>query len=188
MTNNEIKVNFEYVLKPNCPPIVCKPNETIKQICLEFSSRNGINFESIYFLINGNLLGENDYNKPIMQFVHSGNEIGISVQDKVMNESENELLNESKKATITFTFNSECIKVQYTFNTKMIDVLKNFANSKGVDYNSFNFLYKNNEIDYNKTFKEVADQRDINRREIDIYVVKKPAEEESFPKKIRKKY
>lgn len=187
MTNNEIKVNFKYALKPDCPPIICKPNETIKQICLEFSSRNGINFDSIFFLINGKPLLENDYNKPIIQFIHSGNEIGISVQDKVINESENESLNENKNATIIFWFNSDCIKVQCTFNTKMVDVLKIFANSKGVDYNSLNFLYKNNEVDYNKTFKEIADQRDINKREIDIYVDKKIVEEESVRKSYNKK-
>lgn len=89
MTNNEIKVNFIYALKPNCPPVICKPIETIKQVCLEFCSRNGINFDSIDFLINAILLGDKDFNKPIKQFVLSGNEIGILVKSKDINESEN---------------------------------------------------------------------------------------------------
>lgn len=96
-------------------------------------------------------------------------------------------LNENKNAIIFFWFNSDCIKVPCTFNSKMIDVFKNFANYKGMEYNSFYFRYENNELEKDKTFKEIANQRDVNRRAIDIYVNEKVSEEKSGPKRNKKK-
>ena len=79
MDNKEIKMKFiydqvSYLLK-------CMPNQTIEEVCREFFPENGIDFNSVYFVFNGNVLAQANYEKLVNEFVSplSEGELGILV-------------------------------------------------------------------------------------------------------------
>ena len=89
------------------------------EVCQRIASNIEKDFNTIYFLFNGLMLKEEDYEKPICEFVSSLNEDVISFIVKDLNKSENAALLDEKKAVIVFWFNGECSEIQCSFKSKL---------------------------------------------------------------------
>ena len=67
MEDNKIKSIFKY--KSQKIEIICKPDDKINEICEKAAEQNELDFEKIYFLLNGQKLLNEEYDKPLSQFV-----------------------------------------------------------------------------------------------------------------------
>ena len=166
------------------------------EVCQRIASNIEKDFNTIYFLFNGLMLKEEDYEKPICEFVSSLNEDVISFIVKDLNKSENAALLDEKKAVIVFWFNGECSEIQCSFKSKLNVILDNFTKNKELQINDLNFYYRQQKINNSsKTFAEIANIVDKNHGKIEIEVKYKNVEFEdknhienkSFCKKNKKK-
>ena len=177
MGNTNIKVNFIYGSHPDMT-FKCKSNQKLKDICEEFLNQNGIDFNSVYFMINGKRLKKTDFYKTINLFTtnKSKNFLNIIVHENIIdiNNSENrDLLNFNKNTSIIFSYKSDFIEIKCSIKSKMADVTKNFANDIGTDINALDFYYKNKKLKFGKTFDEIINHIDLKKGKMEIKVLEK---------------
>ena len=174
MNYTAIKVKITYESKDS-QTIICKPNESIKEILLSFAANNGIDFNSVYFLINGKKIEKSDYEQPINKFCSKLNEgeLNILTYD-IFNTEETNLrtipFNTTDKIEIIFWYESSPIKFETSLKTKIEDISKSFAKRIGKNLDELEFIYRNEEITFNnsKILGEIVSQSDINRKKIEI--------------------
>ena len=167
MSFNSIKVNF-YNEEQNKGTISFQSNQTLKEACQKFSSINGINFNSVFFMLNRKKIKPNDYNKNLNQLVPNVKEgnLDIYVYDK-----DNSSENSNKNYSVIFWFKST--QIECSLESKMFDICKSFADKIGKDLSTFNFKYGKEQLNFTKTFGEIINQDEIKRKEIDIIVEEK---------------
>jgi hypothetical protein len=119
---NEVEINFNYESQNNIR-IKCKLNEPIKQVLLQFSSKNNIDFDKLNFLTNGKLIEKSDYNEPTRKFLADLNlrKLTILVYNKV--ESEQARLDQHKEIVVVFWFRGNPTSIKSSINNKMKDIL-----------------------------------------------------------------
>ena len=129
MSYNSIKVNF-YNEEQNKGTMSFQSNLTLKDACQEFSSVNGINFNSVFFMLNRKKIKPSDYNKNLNQLVPNVKEgnLDIYVYDKD-NSSENSIKNYSA----IFWLKSKSTQIECSLEIKMFDICKSFADKIGKD-------------------------------------------------------
>jgi len=163
-----MEVKFVYENQIN-QTFKCNPQMTMKEICLEFCSRNEINFNSVKFILNEKSLDNSDFEKPINTFEEK---INIIVNDYPIS-GEREIFNLNQKDSIYFQFESNSTKIQFSIKDKMSTICRFFAYKIGLEFDSLNFKYNNKILDFNKNFSEIATQIDLNKREMIINVENK---------------
>ena len=129
MSFNSIKVNF-YNEEQNKGTISFQSNQTLKKACQKFCSINGINFNSVFFMLNRKKIKLSDYNKNLNQLVPNVKEgnLDIYVYDKD-NSSENSIKNYSA----IFWLKSKSTQIECSLEIKMFDICKSFADKIGKD-------------------------------------------------------
>ena len=169
MSYNSIKVNF-YNEEQNKGTMSFQSNLTLKDACQEFSSVNGINFNSVFFMLNRKKIKPSDYNKNLNQLVSNVKEgnLDIYVYDK-----DNSSENSNKNYSAIFWFKSKSTQIECSSGSKMFDICKSFADKIGKDLSTFNFKYGKEQLNFTKTFGEIINQDEIKRKEIDIIVEEK---------------
>ena len=196
-----IKVNFTYESHPNIS-FECTQKQKLKDIFEEFASQNGINLNSIYFIINDKKLTESDIDKSIKEFITPKNnyELNIFVYDNDIENSENrDLLNLNQNGIIVFSYRSEFIEIKCSIKCKIVDVTNNLANQIGSNVNDLDFYQGNTKLNFGKTFDQLINKVDLKKGKMEIKVEEKKEnkkikennnniqkEKESFCYKIRK--
>ena len=167
---NEVEINFNYESQNNIR-IKCKLNEPIKQVLLQFSSKNKIDFDKLNFLTNGKLIEKSDYNEPTRKFLADLNlrKLTILVYNKV--ESEQARLEQHKEIVVVFWFRGNPTSIKSSINNKMKDIVELFGKKINEDFNQMNFNYMNKNMEFHKTINEIATQNDKDRRLMEIIVV-----------------
>ena len=179
MGNKEIKVNFIYEFHPNFL-LTCKPSKKLIEVCLEFISQHGIDFNLVYFMINRTILNESDFDKPIINFVTAKNKgvLNIFVYDNDVDNSENrDLLNLNQNGVVIFSYRNELIEIKCSIKSKMVDVTKNFAKGIGTNVDALDFYYGNKKINSGKTFDQIINQIDLKKGKLQIKVEEKKEKE-----------
>ena len=175
MGNKIIKVNFIYESHPNIS-FECEQKQKLKDIFEEFASQNGINLNSIYFIINGQKLTESDFDKSLKEFITPKNkdELNIFVYDNEIENSENrDLLNLNQNGIIVFSYRSEFIEIKCSIKSKMVDVTNNLANQIGSNVNDLDFYYGNTKLNFGKTFDQLINKVDLKKGKMEIKVEEK---------------
>ena len=78
MNYKEIKVHFKYESQ-RIETIKCIPNEKLRDICLLFSKKINIDFDSVIFVLNGRKIEQNDFNKSLNQLVAKSDKNNIYI-------------------------------------------------------------------------------------------------------------
>ena len=105
-----IKVNFTYeneLQKTFTFSEVC----TIREICEKFALKNGINFNSVFFLCEGIKLENLDFNKSLRQFINKFNKDTLNIL-VFSNSFKNSYIYDDNDVHAIFTFKSDFIKIQ----------------------------------------------------------------------------
>ena len=157
-TNNNITIiiNFESTIRDT---FNCDKSEKIETVLAKFCSKNNLEINSILVLYDGKLLSTEEYKKSLQQIIKSidkkSNQISILIYKKIYSESDNEFIN------MMLIINSEkVIKIKGKRNETLKSNLEKNISKIGSDLDKLIFNYRNNEIDINKKFEDIADQYD----------------------------
>jgi len=167
MSAKEIKVIFNFNQQND--EFICKSNEKIENVCKKFTYERAINFNSVFFLVNGKKLFKEDYKKTIAQLAYGGI-LNLLVIENNTKSEESLILKQNKNASVIFWFNSYPVGIQCLINTKIDEVCISFSNKIGKDFYSLDFYYRNSKLDFTKTFADIASREDIIAKKIEIYV------------------
>ena len=173
MSSHEITVYYDYESQKQIP-FKCKSNEKIKDVCKFIASKIKKDIDSLNFLLNGDIVSENNFDKTVGEFVSPLNKGILSICVKDSFKSENTaLLNVKEEVQVIFHFNNESIEIQCNLNTRLNVTIENFAKTKELQINDLNFYYQEEQLNTNKTFKEIANIADKNQGKIEVIVEQK---------------
>ena len=161
-------VNVKFIYDNNVKILKCNSNWNMRKICEKFTLDIGIDIDSVFFLFNGEKIKREDFNKSLMQYI---NKYNINVLNILVFNIDS---NQNQSAHIIFSINSEQINIECSMNTKLVDICKKFANKIGKNFSNLCFYYEGQKLDLEKSFIEVATQKEINRKEINVLVEKNP--------------
>ena len=170
MEPGEIKVTFTYSGEPKAS-IKCKRNEKLEKIFQKYTSDNNIALNKVYFLYGGNIIGEKNYDQSINEIIQGQDkEIEILVYN----------LNDDEPINIIFSFESNPYKIEEeNLKRKVSDIIKSFYNKFRNKINknikNLEFIYRNEQLDPNKTLEDVIEIHDQNRKKMEIFVKTKSA-------------
>ena len=194
MEDNKIKAKFEY--NSQKIEIICKPDDKIKEIFQKAAEQNELDFEKIYFLLNGQKLLNEEYDKPLSQFVssHNSNTLSFLIEiipgktevvkkPKIPDKKINDIPNTSpiintirepiKEFHVIFIYQSNSNDFKCSLKDKMSEIFRGFGNTIELDFNLLNFFYNNELLDPSQTFEEIISENDKNEGKIEIKVEKK---------------
>ena len=134
----------------------CDLNEIIEKHLIKFANDNKLNFNSIYFLYSGLLLLPNQLKKPINDIIKTGdrNEKRMLL---LAYQLEFDIIQEDEIIIILSIESTKIEKLTGKKGDKIKDIIRN---SIKLDLNYCTFKYKNNEIDLEKKFDDIADNDD----------------------------
>ena len=167
MTNSGIRVHFKYESYPNIT-LKFNSNKKINEVCRQFAKEKNINFNTVFFILNGTKLENGDFDQPLYNFVPGINKDSLHIL--VYDYQKSEVFNLNENFNAVFYFKSSSIKIQCFLRSKILDASKAFTSKICKDINSLNFKYNGQKINLYKTFNEIVNQYDKNRRQIDIIV------------------
>lgn len=176
MNHREIKVMFYYNGNYQCE-FNCKPNQNVRQICSKYAKKYGMSFYSLFFVACGKKLDSLDFDKSLNQLLktYNNNLLPILVykgnDDSVSSENtENRNILTLNNVYVFFIFRSQTTKIKCKRGSQIVNICKSFANKVNKSLNSLEFFYRNQNLDFSKTFAEIANTNDINNRQIEITV------------------
>ena len=142
---NQIPTNF-----------TCKLTESLEKYITEFLQLNKLNSSSIYFLYNGTSLPQEQFKKPISEIISK-----INKKDKIM-----QLLayysefNINEENEIIIILSIESFKIEQATGKKEETIKNIIKNLIKFDFIWCIFTYKEEEIDIDKKFDDIADDED----------------------------
>ena len=77
-----------------------------------------------------------------------------------------------QKANVKFTFEQKNVIIQCSTDDNMKDICQKYANKMELDINSLIFLYAGDNLNFQLSFKEQANELDIKRNEMNVLVYK----------------
>ena len=179
MSDKKIIVNFKYENQDK-GEIFFESDKTLKEVCEEFVSINGLDFGSVYFMFNGKKINKSNYNKILNQLLpnvkHRCLDINVYDEQKTEQVPINVNININKTYKTIFWFSSKTTILECSLDTKMEDICKQFSQQIKRDFNKLIFKYGNEQINLSQNYSEISKQNDIERKEIDIIVEEKHEE------------
>ena len=135
MSKKKLKINFKYKDQQKGSKLF-ESDKNLMEVCQEFASNNGLDFNSLSFMLNRNEIKNFNYYKLLNQVAPDFNEdsLDISVYD---------INNVNKDYKINFLLESRSTSLECTQDTKMEDICKLFAQQIGKDFNKLIFKYEN---------------------------------------------
>ena len=134
----------------------CNLTEIIENRLIEFANKNKLDYKSIYFLYSGSVLYPTQLKKPISEIINRED-----TKDKIMTLLSYQVeSNNAQEDEIIIILSIESVKIiELTdkIGEKIKDILKK---SIKLDLNWCIFKYKNNEIDLEQKFDDIANDED----------------------------
>ena len=121
-------------------------------------------------MLNRKKIKQSDYNKNLNQLVPNVKEGNLDIY--VYNK-DNPSENSKQNFSVIFWFKSKATPIECSLETKMLDICKSFSDKIGKEFETLNFKYGNENLNFTKTFKEIMDQNKVEIKEIDIIVEEK---------------
>ena len=161
MNDNEIEIKFIYNGEEMI--IKSKSNEKIKQVLIAICSKIGKDLNKLIFLVNGDIISESIYEEQITKLKQDEGLIALLIND-------NENINEERKINVCFWLDVEPHKIESSERNKMNDVVESFGQKYQIDINQYDFFYRNENLNLDRTIIEIASINDRNRGQMDIMV------------------
>ena len=168
----EIILKFTYNSQAN-EELKFKINEKMINILKIYADKIGVDIDSLIFLYNGDKIEntEKELKDIINKEDKNRKEMNIVAYNIVLNTS---VKKDSGDIMIIFSvFSKSIIKKECKRNEKMKNICFQFACENGGEFDSFTFKYLGKEIDFNKTFDQLANSYDIQCNGMTILVYKK---------------
>lgn len=149
----------------------CDINDKLEKIINEFCSKINIVHTSICFIYNGEALKGDDFKKSFFQVMNSVDKQSKKMSILAINKNLENLNNlaQSNDINIILLIDSQKIK---KLKGKKGETLKNIIKKEfsDSDFNKLTFNYRNNELNLNNKFEDIANENDkkINRMIINV--------------------
>lgn len=111
----EITINYTYQSSIK-GSFKCKSNETIRSICEEISRQINVEFNSIYFLLEGRKILKMDYKKSISKYVTNLNKGSLEILVYEHEDSQVVELTQNNDIHICFAYKSDFVEIRYEPN------------------------------------------------------------------------
>ena len=167
--SNKIIINFIYQCRENIiieTDINNKFETSINELC----SRLNIDKASIFFLYNGNTLSPDDFDKSISYVISSNDrqikKMNILVYKKDLeSDPENEVIQLDDINIMLIIDSSNVYEIKEKKNESLKTIIQNENSEIKLGLNKFEFKYRNQKINLDKKFEDIADEYDkkINR-------------------------
>ena len=162
---NDDKISLEIMYEQMTTKIECNLSDVLEIHLIKFAKLNNLNYSSIYFLYSGNSLIPSELKRPISEIITS--------QDK--NEKRMLLLSykleiDVKEDEVIIVLSIESVKIKKSSGgrgEKIKDIIKNIIE---LDLKWCTFKYRNNEIDIEQKFDDIANEEDKRQLKIDLTV------------------
>ena len=162
---NNNKISLEIMYEQMTTKIECNLSDVLEIHLIEFAKLKNLNYSSIYFLYSGNSLIPSELKRPISEIITS--------QDK--NEKRMLLLSykleiDVKEDEVIIVLSIESVKIKKSSGgrgEKIKDIIKNIIE---LDLKWCTFKYRNNEIDIEQKFDDIANEEDKRQLKIDLTV------------------
>ena len=177
MNDNEIEIKFIYNGVETI--IICKSNEKIKQVLIAICSKIGKDLNKLLFLVNGDIINESIYEEPITKLKQDEGLIALLIND-------NEDINEERKISVCFWLDNVPLLIESSERDKMNDIVNSFGQKYQIDINQYDFFYKNQNSNLDRTIIKIASINDRNRGQMDVMVRRNPTPQISFCKKYKR--
>ena len=149
------KISLEIMYEQMTTKIECNLSDVLEIHLIEFAKLKNLNYSSIYFLYSGNSLIPSELKRPISEIITS--------QDK--NEKRMLLLSykleiDVKEDEVIIVLSIESVKIKKSSGgrgEKIKDIIKNIIE---LDLKWCTFKYRNNEIDIEQKFDDIANEED----------------------------
>ena len=162
---NNNKFSLEIMYEQMTTKIECNLSDVLEIHLIEFAKLKNLNYSSIYFLYSGNSLIPSELKRKISEIITS--------QDK--NEKRMLLLSykleiDVKEDEVIIVLSIESVKIKKSTGgrgEKIKDIIKNIIE---LDLKWCTFKYRNNEIDIEQKFDDIANEEDKRQLKIDLTV------------------
>ena len=161
MNDNEIEIKFIYNGVETI--IKCKSNEKIKQVLIAICSKIGKDLNKLLFLVNGDIINESIYEEPITKLKQDEGLIALLIND-------NEDINEERKISVCFWLDNVPLLIGSSERDNMNDIVNSFGQTYQIDINQYDFFYRNQNLNLDRTIIEIASINDRNRGQMDVMV------------------
>lgn len=141
--------NVEFILESKDNDIIkCNRNEKLIKIFKDYAKKKGLNFNSIYFLCNGNKI--DDFEQTFDQLANRENKESMEIKILVFSASE------ENAATINVFFLEIFNTKKYVCdpNVKVKEICDKYEKESNLRPNSMIYIYEGKELDLDKTFDD----------------------------------
>ena len=166
MSKNENIITLEIIYEQISINIVCNLTDILENRLIEFTTLKNLNYSSLYFLYNGTSLLPSQRKKQISEIIAKRD-----IHDKRMTllsyQIEPGIIQEDE---IIIVLSIESVKIKKSTGRreeKIKDIIKNIIE---LDLKWCTFKYRNNEIDIEQKFDDIANEEDKRQLKIDLTV------------------
>ena len=166
MSKNENIITLEIIYEQISINIVCNLTDILENRLIEFTTLKNLNYSSLYFLYNGTSLLPSQRKKQISEII-----VKRDIHDKIMTllsyQIEPGIIQEDE---IIIVLSIESVKIKKSSGgrgEKIKDIIKNIIE---LDLKWCTFKYRNNEIDIEQKFDDIANEEDKRQLKIDLTV------------------
>lgn len=166
MSKNENIITLEIIYEQISINIVCNLTDILENRLIEFTTLKNLNYSSLYFLYNGTSILPSQRKKQISEII-----VKRDIHDKIMTllsyQIEPGIIQEDE---IIIVLSIESVKIKKSTGRreeKIKDIIKNIIE---LDLKWCTFKYRNNEIDIEQKFDDIANEEDKRQLKIDLTV------------------
>lgn len=160
--NNEITLKISYA--QNTKAYKCDLKELLEKYLIEYTKKINMDYSTIYVIYNGSSLFGDQFKKPISEIISPQNK-----KDRLMTLLVvKSLFTNIQEDEIIISLSIESVKVIELKGTKEEKIKDIINNSIKIDFNWCKFKYRDNEIDLEQKFDNIANDEDKNGLKIVI--------------------
>jgi len=160
------KITLKIIYEQTPTEFECNINEILDNFLIRFANENNLDYKSIYFLYSGSSLLPTQIKKPISEIITPRDKTE-KIMQLLAYKLELDIIQEDEIIIILSIESVKIVKLTGKKGEKIKDIIKD---SIKLDLNWCTFKYKNNEIDLEQKFDDIADGEDKRQLKIDFTV------------------
>ena len=160
------KITLKIIYEQTSTKFECNINEILENVLIKFANENNLVYKSIYFLYSGSSLFPTQIKKPISEIITLRDKTE-KIMQLLAYQLELDIIQEDEIIIILSIESVKIVKLTGKKGEKIKDIIKD---SIKLDLNWCTFKYKNNEIDLEQKFDDIADGEDKRQLKIDFTV------------------
>ena len=150
------KITLKIIYEQTSTKFECNINEILENVLIKFANENNLVYKSIYFLYSGSSLLPAQIKKPISEIITPRDKTE-KIMQLLAYKLELDIIQEDEIIIILSIESVKIVKLTGKKGEKIKDIIKD---SIKLDLNWCTFKYKNNEIDLEQKFDDIANDED----------------------------